>query len=286
MDQTDGLLRAGEPGVQLTWMDAKLGDWVVTPRIGKPVEINALWYNALRRDGELRQRLGRAMRTAICGSPSRCEAGFGRFVNPANGGLYDVLDGPEGNDATVRPNQILAVSLPETPLRQAQQAGVVALCGRELLTSCGLRSLSPVASGLSRQVPGRCGGARRRLSPGAGLGLAARALRARRIIACMETSKRRSACSTPLRDHLPTPRSANVSEIFDGDAPHTPRGAPCAGLVRRLRPRQPGWRLERAAHGRRRAPSDPNRSRSRTDVERNNPQNAGTFRLEAATPRH
>jgi predicted glycogen debranching enzyme len=114
LDGQDGLLKAGEPGVQLTWMDAKVGDWVVTPRMGKPVEINALWYNALETIAQFAHKLQvpsklyetQAVKTRL---------GFQRFINPANGGLFDVLDGSEGEDAALRPNQILAVSLPYSP---------------------------------------------------------------------------------------------------------------------------------------------------------------------------
>lgn len=141
LDEKDGLLRAGEIGVQLTWMDAKVGDWVVTPRTGKPVEINALWYNAL----EVMARFAHKLQVPT--EPYESQAattrtGFQRFINPANGGLFDVLDAPDGNDDALRPNQILAVSLPFSPLSQSTQQAIVELCGKTLLTSYGLRSLA------------------------------------------------------------------------------------------------------------------------------------------------
>ena len=142
LDPQDGLLKAGEPGVQITWMDAKIGDWVVTPRIGKPVEINALWFNALVAMADFAGLL-KCRDASYRQLAQRAREGFARFVNPAQGGLYDVLDGPEGDDATLRPNQIFAVSLPHSPLDAAAQADVVTLVGRELLTSYGLRSLGP-----------------------------------------------------------------------------------------------------------------------------------------------
>jgi len=141
-DPNDRLLRAGEPGVQLTWMDAKLGDWVVTPRIGKPVEINALWYNALCIMAEFAEALRRPA-APYHQLAERVRAAFARFINEDNGGLYDVLDGPAGDDGAIRPNQIFAVSLPHSPLASERKAQVVALCGQLLLTSYGLRSLSP-----------------------------------------------------------------------------------------------------------------------------------------------
>ena len=142
MDAADGLLYTGEPGVQLTWMDAKVGDWVVTPRIGKPVEINALWYNALASMADFAEQLGQpADRYSALAAQVR--HGFQRFVRPADAGLADLLDGPAGDDFTLRPNQIFAVSLPHSPLDPATQRTVVQVCGRALLTSYGLRSLAP-----------------------------------------------------------------------------------------------------------------------------------------------
>ena len=138
----DGLLRAGVPGVQVTWMDAEVDNDVITPRIGKPVEVNALWYNALRILAGLAPLAGAdPERYAL--AAERVRASFGRFDEPASGGLFDVIDGPGGNDASIRPNQIFAVSLHYSPLSLERQRAVVDVCARELLTSHGLRSLSP-----------------------------------------------------------------------------------------------------------------------------------------------
>src|SRR5690606_3210494 len=104
MDAADALLFAGEPGVQLTWMDAKVDDWVVTPRIGKPVEINALWYNALRIMEDFAGHLGEDA-TVYKDLASRAREGFGRFWDAKMGYCYDVLDGPDGSDLSLRPNQ-------------------------------------------------------------------------------------------------------------------------------------------------------------------------------------
>jgi predicted glycogen debranching enzyme len=142
MDPSDALIAAGEAGVQLTWMDAKYGDTVVTPRIGKPVEINALWYNALCTLSDLGRRRGIA-ETEYATLARRVRAGFARFVLPDRRGLADVLDGPDGDDATLRPNQIFAVSLTHSPLDPAAARAVVDVCARELVTSHGLRTLSP-----------------------------------------------------------------------------------------------------------------------------------------------
>ena len=126
--------------MQLTWMDAKLGDWVITPRHGKPVEINALWFNALMCMAKFSRMLDKEARVFET-LAAQTRAGFSRFLKP-DGGLYDVLDGPAGDDASVRPNQILAVSLTHSPLAPHAQARVVAEVRQYLLTSYGLRSLA------------------------------------------------------------------------------------------------------------------------------------------------
>jgi predicted glycogen debranching enzyme len=145
VDPADGLLRQGAPGYQLTWMDAKAGDWVVTPRRGKAVEINALWYNALRlmerwlsenqdavRSAEMRERAERA------------QASFNRrFWCEEVGHLHDIVDGEEGDDRALRPNQLFAISLPNPVLAPPRWKPVLEVCRRELLTPVGLRSLAP-----------------------------------------------------------------------------------------------------------------------------------------------
>ena len=142
VDPDDGLLRAGEPGVSLTWMDAHRGGDGITPRLGKPVEVNALWYNALTSMARFAKRLKRPT-DSYDEQIERMERAFSRFWNPAAGCLFDVLDGPEGHDSAVRPNQLLAISLPESPLNATQRRSVLETCGRLLLTSHGLRSLAP-----------------------------------------------------------------------------------------------------------------------------------------------
>jgi predicted glycogen debranching enzyme len=138
----DGAIVASAPGVQLTWMDAKVGDWVVTPRMGKPIEITALWYNALERIAQLAALLGESTREYE-DLAARCRAGFERFWNDAAGYCYDVIDGPGGNDAALRPNQIFAVCLPHSPLPLERQRAIVDVCAAQLLTSNGLRTLAP-----------------------------------------------------------------------------------------------------------------------------------------------
>ena len=144
MDEADGLLYAGEEGVQLTWMDAKINEWVVTPRTGKAVEINALWYNALRAMADFARLLGELDADEYDTLANTVEDSFGRFWNDEAGYCYDVLDTPQNEaDDALRPNQLFAVSLEYSPLSAARQKAIVDICGRKLLTSAGLRSLSP-----------------------------------------------------------------------------------------------------------------------------------------------
>jgi predicted glycogen debranching enzyme len=142
----DGLLRIGEPGEQLTWMDAKIGDYVVTPRDGKPVEIQALWYNALRVIENMATEFNDDETRATCARfATAAEDSFAlKFWNAEARCLHDVIRDDETADAAIRPNQIFAVSLPHAILRDTQRAReVVATVERELLTPYGLRSLAP-----------------------------------------------------------------------------------------------------------------------------------------------
>ena len=137
----DGLLSAGEPGVQLTWMDAKIGDWVVTPRMGKPVEVNALWYNALRILQHLAERFGQ--RADYGQRAAEVRASFERlFWCEDRGYLCDVV-APEGPDWAIRPNQVFALSLPFPLVEGARARRVLSVIDQHLLTPRGLRSLSP-----------------------------------------------------------------------------------------------------------------------------------------------
>jgi len=169
MDEADALLAAGERGVQLTWMDAKVGDWVVTARIGKPVEINALWFNAVCILRDLAADLGQAEdQVEYALLAERVRASFEqRFWYEAGGYLYDVIDGPEGEadeagrrcDRSLRPNQIFALSLPHALLSGEKARRVLETCTAELWTPVGLRSLAP---GDARYVGTYRGGPRER----------------------------------------------------------------------------------------------------------------------------
>jgi predicted glycogen debranching enzyme len=143
VDPADDLIHAGAPGYQLTWMDAKVGDWVVTPRRGKPVEIQALWYNALRLMHAWSSGAG-ASGDEYAARAQRAAQSFNRrFWNPARGYLYDVVDGEQGDDPSCRPNQVFSMSLRFPVLAREHWRPVLETVRRALLTPNGLRTLSP-----------------------------------------------------------------------------------------------------------------------------------------------
>jgi len=221
-DPSDGLLRAGESGVQLTWMDAKVGDWVVTPRIGKPVEINALWYNAVRSMSWFAKRLGRPTE-AWDAQADRIKRGFDRFWHPRKQYCYDVLDGPTAFDDALRPNQIFAVSLPESPLSADRQRRVVDVCGRHLLTSYGLRSLAP---GEPKYCP-RYGGDVGSRDGAYHQGTVWAWLLGPFVRAHFKVYGDRAAALAmlaPLADHLGDYGVGSIAEVFDADPPYLPGG--------------------------------------------------------------
>jgi len=223
----DGLLAAGVPGVQLTWMDAKVGDWVVTPRIGKPVEVQALWINALRigarLDGRWAERFERAR-----------DSFAARFWNEEGGYLHDVVDvghQPGTVDRTFRPNQVFAVGgLPYPVLAGDKARQLVDAVEARLLTPLGLRSLAPDDPAY---IPRYAGGVRERdgayhqgtvwpwlLGPFVEAWVRVRGGRA----TARDEARRRFL--RPLLDHLTTAGLGHVSEVADGDTPHTPGGCP------------------------------------------------------------
>lgn len=222
VDPDDGLLYAGEEGVQLTWMDAKVGDWVVTPRIGKPVEINALWYNALRIMASFARRLGQKP-DLYDTLGDQAQSGFARFWNETPGYCYDLLDGPEGDDLALRPNQLFAVSLPHSPLTNQQQRAVVDACAHYLLTSHGLRSL---ATGDPTYV-GHYGGDQRQRDGAYHQGTVWSWLIGPFVSAHLHVYRDPALAQSyllPLARHLAGHGVGSISEIFDGDPPFMPRG--------------------------------------------------------------
>ena len=221
-DPADGLLRAGEPGVQLTWMDAKVGDWTVTPRIGKPVEINALWFNALSAMAAFARTLHQpaAPWEALARQVKRS---FGRFWCESAGYCYDVVDGPEGDDATLRPNQIFAVSLPAMAVSAEHARRIVDTCARHLLTAHGLRSLAPLDFRYRGSYAGNVlerDGAYHQGTVWAWLlgPFVAAHLKVYADPAAAE------ALLTPLLRHLADYGLGSIGELFDGDPPFAPGG--------------------------------------------------------------
>jgi predicted glycogen debranching enzyme len=222
VDPADGLLYAGEPGVQLTWMDAKVGDWVVTPRTGKAVEVNALWCNALRIMADFARHLGQEP-DDFDTLADQAQHGFARFWNQQAGYCYDVLDGPGGDDPALRPNQLFAVSLPHSPLTSQQQQAVVDVCAHHLLTSYGLRSLAP---GDPAYI-GHYGGDQRQRDSAYHRGTAWSWLIGPFVSAHLRVYKDRELTRSylrPLSHHLADHGLGTISEIFDADPPFTPRG--------------------------------------------------------------
>ncbi|WP_322512725.1 amylo-alpha-1,6-glucosidase [Chloroflexus sp.] len=222
LDRGDGLLRAGTPATQLTWMDVRVQGWVVTPRAGKPVEINALWYHALQSMATFAQRLGRpSERYQAMAAAAR--AGFNRFWYARGQYLYDVIDTPNGVDATLRPNQIIAASLLHSPLDRGRQHAVVRACAQALLTGVGLRSLDPNHPDYAPRYTGpllQRDAAYHQGTVWAWL-LGPYASAVYRLTGDRAATRRLLA---PLLDHLSDGCIGTISEIFDGDPPHHPRG--------------------------------------------------------------
>jgi predicted glycogen debranching enzyme len=238
VDPADGLLRAGEPGVQLTWMDAKVGDWVVTPRIGKPVEINALWYNALRTvEGILADRADAVEAARLRALADRTRDSFrARFRRQDLDHLADVVDGPARDDWTLRPNQIFALSLPFPLLEGEEARAALGAVGRSLLTSYGLRSLAPEDPAYRGDYGGdqvRRDGAYHQGPVWSWL-LGPYAEASYRLTGDRDASL---AVLRPIGDHLRDAGLGSVSEIFDGDPPHLPKGcaAQAWGVAETLR---------------------------------------------------
>ena len=222
-DPADGLLRAGEEGLQLTWMDAKVNGEVITPRIGKPVEVNALWCCALRSTARLAELCGESA-AGYHALAEEARQGFQRFWNGRAGYCYDVIDGPDGaNEEALRPNQLLAVSLTDALLSPEQAKAVLAVCGQQLLTPMGLRSLDPRHPAYQGHYGGGPVARDRAYHQGTvwGWWLGPYALAYGRVHGDPQGALR---WLEAIRHHLATAGLGTISEIFDGNAPHQPRG--------------------------------------------------------------
>jgi len=225
---SSGLVNSGEAGTQLTWMDAKAGDWVVTPRRGKPVEIQALWYNALSIMEDLAKRIGdETGRKRYSSMAALTKWSFNRQLwNEKGGYLYDVVNGGPA-DASIRPNQIFAVSLPYTMLSPERAKQVVGVVEQHLLTPYGLRTLAPSDS----EYRGRYSGDPISRDGAYHQGTVWPWLMGPFISAYIKVnggteSARRQAENwlLSLKDHLADAGLGQISEIFDGDPPHRPVG--------------------------------------------------------------
>jgi predicted glycogen debranching enzyme len=221
----DGLLTSGAPGVQLTWMDARVGTRVVTPREGKPVEVNGLWLHGLCALSDFRARIGQP-NDDLQPHIARAREAFLKYWNPETNALFDVLDIPSGgHDGSIRPNQLIALALSTCPLPIEQRRSAVRVAGSHLLTSHGMRSLSPdhpdYVGVYGGPVVHRDGCYHQGTTWGWLIGPWIRAR-----IAVGDNPETVRSDLMPLLNHLDAAVIGSVSEVFDGNAPFTPRGAP------------------------------------------------------------
>lgn len=225
--EDDGLIHAGSGLDQITWMDVRVGDWVATPRHGKPVEINALWYNALRIMESLCEKFDEDASAYRTRANQVKESFNAKFWDSSNQCLFDVVDGDEPDDH-IRPNQIYAVSLPFSLLPEEQEKAVVALVEKELFVGCGLRSLAPDHP----DYHGIYCGALAKRDAAYHQGTAWGFLLGGFFSAYMKVNHHSSSAAAnavrmlePVRKHLTDSGCiGSISEIFDGDTPHNPRG--------------------------------------------------------------
>ena len=226
VDPHDGLLSQGQAGYQLTWMDAKVADWVVTPRRGKAVEINALWYNALRlMESWSHERQDEQAASGYAAAAERAERSFNERFWYANGGyLYDVVDGEQGDDASLRPNQVFAISLPHAVLDRQRWQAVMGQVTERLLTPMGLRTLAPGSPDYKPQYDGDL----RARDAAYHQGTVWAWLMGPFVDAWLKLhpDDRRSARDflAGFEAHLNEDCVGSISEIFDAEAPYRPRG--------------------------------------------------------------
>ena len=226
LDPADGLLRAGADGVQLTWMDARVDDRVVTPRRGKPVEVQALWINALRLVASWLAERGDAggAGARFAAVADQATASFlGRFWRPELGWLADVVDGPDGDDLALRPNQLLALSLPHPLISGDPARRILEAAGTAFLTSIGLRSLAPTDPAYRPSYQGD-----QRTRDGAyHQGTVWAWLIGPYVDAILRTSGDRDLARSvlaPFEAHLADAGLGSISEIAEPEPAHIPRG--------------------------------------------------------------
>jgi predicted glycogen debranching enzyme len=226
VDPSDGLLRQGAAGYQLTWMDAKVDDWVVTPRRGKAVEINALWHNALRLLESWLREEGDPMAPEIEEHAARAAESFNRrFWYDEGGYLYDVVDGEQGDDSACRPNQILAISLDHPVLARERWDPVFDVVRSRLLTPVGLRSLAPGHRDYKAQYYGDLRSRDAAYHQGTVWGwLVGPFVDAWLKLSPHDRAGARAAALEGFAAHLADAGIGTLSEVFDAEAPYTPRG--------------------------------------------------------------
>ncbi|HEX3128064.1 MAG TPA: amylo-alpha-1,6-glucosidase [Thermoanaerobaculia bacterium] len=226
VDPEDGLLRQGAEGYQLTWMDAKVDDWVVTPRRGKAVEINALWFNALKLlEGWLRARGDESVAQSLAGHAERARESFNRrFWYEAGGYLYDVIDGPGGDDPACRPNQVFAISLDHPVLDRERWEPVLRVVRERLVTPVGLRSLAPGHPDYKPTYDGDLRARDAAYHQGTVWGW----LIGPFVDAWLRLHPEDKAGARELlsgfQGHLAEACLGSISEVFDAEEPYTPRG--------------------------------------------------------------
>jgi predicted glycogen debranching enzyme len=230
VDQSDGLLTQGEPGVQLTWMDAKVGDWVVTPRHGKPVEINGLWINALRIMEWLSGKLKAIKADDLRHEPDiyrvaaeKAESNFDRkFWHEVRGHYLDTVD---PDDASLRPNQVIAMALPFSPVNPEHAKKALGVVARELVTPCGLRTLGPNEPGYRGRYKGSLPELDAAYHQGTAwpwlLGSYATAL-----VRYLDDRKEAKKVLRQVKQMLGEYGLGGVAEVYDGDEPQEPGGCP------------------------------------------------------------
>lgn len=226
VDPEDGLLRQGAEGYPLTWMDAKMGDWVVTPRRGKAVEINALWYNALKLMGEwVSEVQGTAAAQGLCEAADRARKSFNRRFWYGEGGyLYDVVDGPAGDDPACRPNQVLAFSLDYPVLDEVYWEPVLRVVHDRLLTPVGLRTLAPDHPDYKPQYDGDLRARDAAYHQGTVWAWLIGPFVDAWLRVHPEDRRGARALLAGFEKHLSEACIGTISELFDAEAPYAPRG--------------------------------------------------------------